>query len=281
MYRIMIVLLCFLLTTGSALAEQLKFAQITDVHYKQAGANYGARDVENSGQYLEKAVESLNGIQDLDFVVFSGDNIDDYSKNDLIGFLGITKGLKKPYYVAIGNHDSNINDLNKKEYFSVVSKYNKNQKMPNSYYYFLPNKEFVVVVIDGVGLHPSSHGYYPEEELDWLKETLAKFSNRKAIIVQHFPTVEPYERKSHSVIDPEEYINLLSESKNVIAVISGHYHADGLNEDDNGIEHISTSALVQSPHEYRVVTINYDKKMLLNGNQRGYTIETQLFNLGE
>lgn len=262
-----LILMCFLLSfSTSVFAEQLKFVQVTDVHLSLNGSNYQGRDLEHSLKILQTAIESINKLQDINFVVFSGDNIDTSNRDDLVKFLETVKTLNKPYYISIGDHDIfKSGGLTKSEYIETVKKYNKNQKSNDTYYYFFPNKDFIVIVMDGVlsGTITSSHGGYSEEDLEWLDEVLTKNNNKKAIIVQHFPLIEPYESKTHRVRNPEEYFNLLSNHKNVIALISGHYHGGDKVTLQDEIYHISSPALVNSPdNKYRIIEINYDHDSL-------------------
>lgn len=272
-------LVSFLIYFSNAVsAEQLKFVQVTDVHLSTNGSNYQGRDLENSVKFLETAVKSINNSTDINFVVFSGDNIDTSNEEDLAKFLEITKNLNKPYYITVGDHDIfKSGGLTKSKYIEIIKKYNKNQKSNDTYYYFLPNKDFIVIVMDGVlsGTITSSHGGYSQEDLDWLDEVLTKNSNKKAIIVQHFPLIEPYENKSHKTRFSEDYFNLLANHKNIIAVISGHYHGGDKVTLQDGIYHIATPALVSDSHKYRVIEINYNHDSLFQENPK-FDVKTEL-----
>jgi len=261
--------------SNAALAEQLKFVQVTDVHLSFSDSSSKGRDLEKSEQVLKSTIESINKLPDINFVVFSGDNIDVAGEESLIEFCKIVKTLNKPYYIGIGNHDVFSSSLNKTDYFKIVKEYNKNQKSAEPEYYFLPNKDFVVIFMDGViQMIPGAHGCYNENDLEWLDETLTKFKDRKAIIVQHFPLVEPTENKSHKLRRPEEYRNLLTDHKNIVAIVSGHYHCPKVTQQD-GIYHISSPALVQAPYEYRVIEIDYDRNSLFQENPQ-FEIKTEI-----
>ncbi len=259
MIRILLCLFFMLLSSGAVPAGQLKIVHISDVHISLNKDNYGNRNIKRSALNLQKAVNSINAMEDVDFTVFSGDNIDDYRSEDLIKFCEITKKLEKPYYVAIGNHDAfAYGDLTKEKYLQILKKHNKNQKKAEPSYYVRPNKDLVLVVLDGViNRIPSSFGYYSDETLAWLDKVLTKFKKKNVIIVQHFPLVEPYEKKSHRVKYPEKYENLLKKHENVKAILSGHYHKYNLVKRD-GIYHVSAPALVSFNSRYLIVTINYD-----------------------
>lgn len=277
--RKIFILICLLLCFSDTVsAEKLKFAQITDIHVSANGTNYQGRNLEESIQILKTAVNSVNNTADIDFVAFSGDNIDVSGEDDLRKFCEITKNVNKPYYITVGDHDIDKHQgLNKTEYIEIVKQYNKNQKSSDTYYYFFPNKDFIVIVMDGVmsGFITSAHGSYGEEDLAWLDEVLTKYSNKKAVIIQHYPLVEPYENKSHTTIDPEPYFDLLTNHKNVLALLSGHYHGGNNVVLKDGVYHISTPALVSSPHQYRVVEINYDHNSLFQENPK-FDLKTEI-----
>ncbi len=268
----------FILFCNHALAEQLKFVQVTDVHLSTTGSDSRGRNIGESQQILKSAIESINKLSDINFVAFSGDNIDSAEENNLIQFLETVKNLNKTYYIGIGNHDVFSSGLNKSKYLKIVKQYNKNQKTNDSNYYFFPNKDFIVIFMDGViQMIPSAHGCYNERELEWLNEVLTKYSNKKAIIIQHFPLVEPTENRSHRLRRPEGYKNLLTNHKNIIAIISGHYHYAKITYQD-AIWHISSPALVQYPHEYRIIEINYDSNSIFNENPK-FELKTEIIPL--
>ena len=130
--KILIILFLFFSLTYIANAKDLKFAQIADVHFSLSQEL-------NSKQSLKWAVDELNKIEDLDFVVFLGDNIDKSNKEILKSFLNIVSGLNKPYYIVLGNRDAHkISGITKDEYMEIVLNDNKNQKIYSSNYMFIP-----------------------------------------------------------------------------------------------------------------------------------------------
>ena len=261
MKKIIITLFIVLMACVPVYAKSLKFVQVTDTHLSIDGSGNGSRDVSKSVQNLKNTVNTINKMTDISFVVFSGDNIDSADEESLHEFGKITQALNVPYYLILGNHDSyNMGGITKEDYFNIVKQYNKNQKNVRSYYYITPDSESVVILLDGATEYiPSSHGYYPEEELAWLDNVLAKFKNKNAIIIQHFPYVEPVENKSHRIVDPELYFEVINKHKNIFAIFSGHYHCEKITQQD-GIYHVSSPALISDPASFRVVEINYDKK---------------------
>jgi len=239
--------------------DTLKIVQLTDVHYSSKGKNNGARMRAESGALLQDAVCQVNAIPDVDMVVFSGDSIDTPSKSDLISFAKIANSLKYPWYNALGNHEAGVlGGLSKQNYFQVLSSINLNYSTLSflkPYYVITPKKDYKVIFLDGViDSKISANGYFPPEQLAWLDEKLTRYADKKVIIVQHFPVVEPVKSPTHKILNDQEYLKVLDKHHNVVAILAGHYHCPKVVK-RNGVVHITTSALVQYPNAFRVITI--------------------------
>lgn len=265
-----LILLAFLVTP-CVFAKDIKFIQITDSHFSHTKKNPTQQEVETSESTLIKTVDDINSISNVDFVIFTGDNIDTANSDDLKAFITIANKLKYPYYMVIGNHEVfKSQHFEKKDYMKMVDKYSKNchYKTPN--YVFEKNGLFFVVVDGAKEVIPGPAGYFKNDTLKWLDKTLTKYKNRKVVIFQHFPIVEPYYNRTHTTYNKQAYEEILKKHTNVISIISGHYHANGENMVD-GVYHISTPALVVPPHNYKIIELTGDAK-------KGYNIYTQLRN---
>ncbi len=244
------------LLCSSASAKDLKFIQITDSHFSAGNSTqYTQREVSSSKKTLEQTVRDINSIPDLDFVIFTGDNIDQANAEDLKAFVKVANSLKTPYYMVIGNHEVfKSQNLDKKEYMKIVSKYSKNFKTRSANYSFARNG-YVFLVVDGAKeVIPGPAGYFKKDTLKWLDKQLTKHKNDTVVIFQHFPLVEPSYHKSHTTYKPEDYFAVLKKHNNVIAIFSGHYHVNAEKMVD-GIYHVSTPALVEPPHNFKIVEI--------------------------
>lgn len=254
--KILFILFIFsFVVTQNAQAQEIKFIQITDSHVSTMENEYTQREVENSKTFLENTIKDINSIPQVDFVVFTGDNIDVANSTELKNFLKIANTLNVPYYIVIGNHEVfKSQHLDKKEYMRIVSKYSKNCRVKSANYVF-KKKNIVFIVVDGAKeVIPGPAGYYKKDTLKWLDKKLTQYKNSNVVILQHFPIVEPYYNRTHSTYNKEDYENILKKHSNVIAIFSGHYHANGEKMVD-GIYHVSTPALVESPHDYKIVEI--------------------------
>lgn len=254
----MALLLSLLMIQNVAQCSTTKFMVLSDVHISTSKKNVGARQLTQSINFLQKAVKQVNEA-DVDFVIFSGDVIDTTDKNSLVMFAKIINKLEKPYYVILGNHDvAQFLGIDKKEFYRLVNKFSKNKikKVPTVR---VMENNLVFIFMDGVNQFiPGSSGYYKEEELMWLDKKLNKYKNQKVVIVQHYPLVPPYYRRSHMTHKADEYLKMLEGHKNVIAIISGHFHSEGETL-QNEVVHISVPSLVQSG-EYKEIIIEQGLK---------------------
>lgn len=258
-----------LFTTQNVSAKNVKFVQITDSHFSATNSDYSQREVEGSKEVLEKTIKDINCIKGLDFVAFTGDNIDTANVNSLKAFLAIANKLKVPYYIVIGNHEVfKSQDFDKKAYMATVRKYSKGYKPRAANYEFSKNGIIFLVVDGAKEVIPGPSGYYKKATLKWLDKELTKYKDNEVVILQHFPIVEPYYNRSHTTYNIKEYEDVLAKHDNVIAIFSGHYHANGETKKD-GIYHVSTPSLLESPHNFKVVELEVK-------NNKDYQVYTQL-----
>ena len=239
--------LCLAIITGfftSVYASEVKFIQVTDVHLTQ-----------NNSQYLKAFVDDVNTkYNDIDFIVFTGDNIDSPYEKNLNLFLDTIKHLKVRVYVLPGNHDLYRNrNLTHEKYMKLV------RKKLGVYHsaktnYVIKKGDIVFITMNGVKeIIPGPKGYYRHKELIWLDKIPTKYSNKKVIILQHFPLLDT-EVRSHSLYKKEDYLEILKKHNNVIAVVSGHYHQNREEFCDN-IYHVITKNFSNNRY-YKLIEID-------------------------
>lgn len=242
-------------------AKEVRIIHVSDSHFATLGQGYSERDVAPSEKVLRDAVNDINTIKNKAFVVFSGDNIDKPNPDELERFLKIANKLNCKYYVVIGNHEvSKYQQFSKKDYLRIVRKHSKNcrPKNPN---YVIKKDGLVFLVVDGAKeTIPGASGYFKEDTLKWLDRTLKKYHNKYVVIFQHFPIEAPYFNKTHRTFDVDGYKTILDKHPNVIAIASGHYHANSEKMVD-GIYHISTPSLLEDEeHNYKIIDIEVKGK---------------------
>ena len=239
-------LLLFLAFNQAVFAEDKTIAVISDVHLSsdKSGENKMTPSINN----LLKAVDIINQ-GNFEDVFFLGDNLNSANRYDLAMFAKIIKRIEKPTYVTVGNRDlSKTKGLLKKEYYRILNKFsnNKLKTSPN----YKKDGDFIFI--------------------DFLDETLTKFKDKKAVIFQHFPIVEPKEDEVRKIVKPENYLNVIKKHNNVIAIISGHYHMENVAEVD-GIKHISVGSLNS--------TGEFEQIKFMENKDGTYTITTKILNV--
>ena len=261
MVKRLLVLFAFLLAFSPvSFAKSLTFAQLSDIHYSPNNTTSSKRDVSVAKKHLYFAIQSLNRKSPA-FTVFLGDQIDKSNEESIKDFMGYTSKLNMPYYLTFGNHDAyKMSGISKDDYLDIVTKTNSKQPYKR-YYTFKANKDVIGIVLDGSAqLAPTAHGYFSPEQLAWLDKQLTKNKKKLVLIFQHFPLIPPREHKSHEILQSENYWNILKKHNNVVLISSGHYHSEGFSVDEQGIRHISTTSLLNTPPTYDLVTIKYEKK---------------------
>jgi len=241
MKKILCFIFIYMLFIPYSFGRNLRFIQITDVRYTQSAEN----------TVLHKTIKDINKQKGIDFVVFTGDNIQKPDKKDLESFLKEVKKLNKPFYVLIGDKDVNkYKNLSKKEYANILKKTLKNYKNSDLNYAF-ERGGVVFIVLDGAkDVIPSTNGYFKEDVLEWLDTNLDLYQKKNVVILQHFPLIPPEENESYMTFKTDKYLDIIRRHNNVIAVISGHF---GINKEQNvdGIVHMSTAPIP----DYRVIDI--------------------------
>lgn len=239
-----ILLLSFLISVlAPVYAKNLKFAQVTDINYRK------------QSEVLVNIIRDINREPDIDFVVFTGNNIGKATKPNLRHFLNDLKRLHKPYYIVLGNKDvSKTNDLDKETYMNIVRKYNHTH--PKTTNYTFKKKDIVFIVVDGSkDLIPSANGFYNKDTIEWVNKQLTKYNKNKVIIIQHFPIANKPNNEFYYTYNILEYMQMLSKHTNVMAVISGHYDKND-EITHNGILHITTPR--SSKGSYKIIDVDID-----------------------
>ena len=246
-----VIIFILFLVPGYSLAEEVKFVQMSDVHMTTRPGNAGGRMLSQSVQLFEDAVKQINTLDKVNFVIFTGDMINTPDKKLLEKFKSVANKLEPNWYWTLGNHDVNA-AFNKKKFIAEMHQ-------TKSYYSFSIN-DFVFICMDGtIDAIPSAHGEFLPAELEWLDKELEKNKNKYAVIFQHYPVVEPFHSSSHYVINAKQYLDVIDRHKNVVAVVSGHYHAARINKRNN-VLHVSSPSLVQYPNAFRVIKMTTTKE---------------------
>lgn len=239
-------------TAALALDSAIKFVQVTDTHFNAEN--------EYSVKLLEETVKDINKLNDVSFVIFTGDNLNKPEPEDLDDFIKIINRLKAPYYLVIGNHDVFKSQNLSKERYNEIVRENNLFWFQRKWNYVFKKKGYTFIVVDGAKeIIPGPVGYYRADTLEWLDKQLSKNKKRPVIIFQHYPIIDAPEfgvsrLKTHRTYQPEKYFEMLDKHNNVIAIISGHFHVNS-EMMRNGVYHISTPTLLNNPPVYKIIDI--------------------------
>ena len=261
--KILYLIIAMVLAAIAAFADSLKFVQVSDVHYpKENVLGYENRSLEFAKENFKRLIPALNNL-DVQYVFFTGDCTDQSFKEVFDDFFAQVDNLNKPFYIALGNHDSNTpQGFTKKDTLAYLKEKTPYRQSGANYFVQLDEK-FIAVILDGssdVGI--DARGYYSKDTLVWLENVLNENKDKYVLIFQHFPIVKPCGEdaffNNHSTKKKGRYVRLIKRNPNIVAIFSGHYHVAGEFE-KYGIKHYSTPALFLKPSYYRFVEINYDK----------------------
>lgn len=241
----------------------LDLIQISDTHISdRSDTTYKA--LGSSKELLKDAIEQINNMEGLDFVLFTGDMVDSATSENYYNYYSLLTKLKYPSLNAFGNHDFS-GGLSKDEVLDIVRGYNPNYTFNDSYYAFSPKTDFRIIILDPVIKdRTTSNGELSEEQLNFLDRELADNQDKVVVIAMHHPSVEPFLAKEHSIINADKFNEILLKYKNPIVVLSGHYHAAKIRRAGN-IVFVSTPALVTYPMAFRRIKIvNYKDRVYYN-----------------
>lgn len=287
LYIFFVVGVLFFISDLPSFSRTLKFAQMSDIHFSTVKEDNGYKLLSKTRPLLIDAISQINKEKNIDFVVITGDGIDKPNKDDAIQLFDLLNTLNRPWYFALGNHDTTTDGyLTKTNFLKLLKEKNPNYTFDSTYYTFKPKKGFRLIVLDGAKNKGfTSHGILPKEELDWLDNVLSQSQKDVVLIFIHFPLVTPYDSPLHEILNADEYKAVLNKYKMPIAIFSGHYHMTKIFKRGN-ILHVSTPTLAGYPNSFRIVeVVNRKNKVIFNfkfmeTNLKEFQAKTRLLTLG-
>jgi len=198
-FRIILLLSGLLVFSASfGRTEQFRFAWLSDTHI---GSPNAAAD-------FEAAVQDINGMPDIAFVILSGDITEMGSDEEFEQAKGILDRLEKPFYIIPGNHDTKWSESGCTSFRRLF----KNDRFEFEYggYRF-------------IGLHQGpimkmGDGHFAPEDLRWFDSVLSKPANadQPLIFVTHYPLDNGIDNWFEAIDRLKRY--------NTQAVLVGHGH---------------------------------------------------------
>jgi outer membrane protein assembly factor BamB/predicted MPP superfamily phosphohydrolase len=196
--KLILILVFFTVSITFADAPPIRFAWLTDTH---VGSRAGAED-------LRGAVQDINSLGGIDFVILSGDITEMGSNAELESVKTILDSLNKPYHIIPGNHDTKWSE-------SGCTKFSELWGEDKFNFEF---KAYRFIGMHQGPLMRMGDGHFAPEDLRWLDSQLASLlgKNQPIIFVSHYP-IDASIDNWYEVIDRLKPFN-------VKVVLCGHGH---------------------------------------------------------
>jgi len=262
-------LVLFMLSTSFAF-QQAKFAVITDAHMALYGKD-GMRMGASSGKIVENTVKALNKMNDLDFVVVTGDLLLDGEPWNLDQIKAYLDDLKVPYYVISGNHDFAPAKQAKPENPPMVG-VNKGALVwtfqghgfsgPDAWWALDPMPGLHIIGLDS-NMITNWGGHIPQAELKFLDRELYANQDKVNIVVCHHNFV-PWSKDEEfggkfdrfQMDNAPEVRKILEKYVPAVQVaLTGHRHIGLRHQKVNGVNYIVNPAAVSYPNQYTIYTL--------------------------
>lgn len=186
---------------GFTQTKPFRFAFISDTHI---GSPNGS-----SEEDLRRTVNDINGIEDLSFVVLTGDITELGKSKELELAKKLLSELKIRYYIIPGNHDTGWSETGGLG-FTKIFGYDKFHFTFNGVHFLgTPSGPYVRM----------SDGHVPRDAMNWLTDELKKITDNEPIVfLNHYPL-------DNGLDNWYEVIDMLKK-KNTILALCGHGHAN-------------------------------------------------------
>lgn len=193
-------------------------AQISDTHIVEKDKQWLDEPSTKTDERLLRVITYLNQLNPQpDLVLMTGDVSENGSEASYIHFKELISALKMPLFLIPGNHDFRVH----------IRKVFADQK-------YLPTRDFLHYEINEypirlIGLdtlvEDEPYGLLCIERLNWLKKSLA-VSSKPTLIFMHHPPAKTGTKLFDQILCqvPSDFEDLIRESKQVLGIISGHYH---------------------------------------------------------
>lgn len=176
-----------------------KFAIFSDLHIATANSQ--------SSSDLQAAVNEVNALRDVDFVLVSGDVTQFGDSLSLLEAKQLLSKLQVPYYVTAGNHDFSWNSVGSSAFSSIFG---------SPKFSFIHN-DVKFISITSAPVEKYKLGHFQSEDIKWLKNDLIKNRKRPVFFITHYPLLS-------GDVDNGAKIEKLLSTVQLQAILSGHYH---------------------------------------------------------
>lgn len=206
----------------------IKILQITDSHlFKDPnGELLGMNTSESLSQVLQEIQHS--GF-DYDFVLATGDLVQDSSDEGYQRFYEMVQPLQKDVFWIPGNHDF------QPKMFDIL-----NQGNVKAVKHLLVGEHWQILLLDSQ-VFGVPHGQLGQYQIDWVRAKLKDYPERYSLIVLHhhiLPTNSAW-LDQHNLRNAHDLFYTISPFRNVKAILYGHIHQQ-VDSEWNGYQVMAT-----------------------------------------
>lgn len=195
-------------------AEIVRVLHITDQHlFSNEQSELLGVNTTDSFQAVLNAIQETTF--DYDFVLATGDLVQDHNREAYHRFAKMVESLQKPLFWLEGNHDT------QPQMSHTLSQYAHIHPARH----ILAGKHWQIILLDS-HIETLPKGALSQTELDFLRGRLAAYPERYALIALHhnlLPTNSAW-LDQHSLANVDELAAVISPFKQVKAIIHGHIH---------------------------------------------------------
>lgn len=248
------------------MTSSLHFAQISDIHISALG-DYEEILSGRAAEILGQTIATLNQLDDLDFVLITGDLVNTPSSENVAIFQQLIQSLKKPYYIIPGNHDNpGLNPaagLTRHQFAQLFNPQVKDRptelEAQNGYWSVTVTPQVQLIGLDS-NRDADWGGLIDPPQVAWLTNELKIHADKTIILAVHHPfhrlaPVDDLPQWRNFVCDNgPELLGLLGQHPQVKLVLTGHHHqtkADLLGQR----LHLACPALAVYPCAYRTLRL--------------------------
>lgn len=245
----------------------LHFAQISDIHISSLGDHHDLLSGQ-SPQFLAGVLARLNRIEDLDFVLFTGDLFDQADWAEFNTFQDIIQTLNKPYYVIPGNHDrraaTSSEGLTHRQFAQHFNPQFDERPTPpaaqSGYWSQTIAPSVQLIGLDSI-IDDDWGGLIDAPQITWLKNQLAQHAGKLVILAVHHPLhpLAPIDThpdwQNFVCSNGPDLLNLLDTHPQVKIVLTGHHHCTKVDTLGPRL-HLACPAVALYPCAYRTFRLS-------------------------
>lgn len=193
----------------------MRFIQVTDPHLfaDKKSELLGINTFDSFAAVLSEIKQTPFNFE---FVLATGDLVQDSSLEGYRYFSEEITRLQKPVFWIPGNHDYQPH---------MVDVLNRQSDYISPLKHIIVNQRWQILMLDSQVLNVP-HGYLNQYQLDWLLAKLEQYPDLYSVVVLHHhiaPTRSAW-LDQHNLRNTSEFLSCLNQHQRIKAIVSGHIH---------------------------------------------------------